>query len=261
VRAVYDAIGTGYVAHRQADPRIALEIRAALDNAARVVNVGAGAGSYEPSDLDVVAVEPSWEMIRQRPPRQRPQGRSVTVQAVAERLPFPDGAFDAALAVLTVHHWADRRGGLAELARVARRVVVVTWDPACRDSFWLTTEYLPEIVEFDLPRFPSLSELAESLGGEITTQALPVPHDCVDGFLGAFWRRPDAYLDPAVRSAMSCFAQLPAERVDRGLSRLADDLRTERWEARFGHLRDQDSADLGYRLVVAEPGAQDRPRK
>ncbi len=257
MRAVYDAIGTGYVAHRQADPRIALEIRAALGNAARVVNVGAGAGSYEPSDLYVVAVEPSWEMIRQRPPSQRP----AAVQAQAERLPFPDGAFDAALAVLTVHHWADRRGGLAELARVARRVVVVTWDPACRDSFWLTTEYLPEIVEFDLPRFPSLSELAESLGGEFTSQALPVPHDCIDGFLGAFWRRPDAYLDPAVRSAMSCFAQLPAERVDRGLGRLADDLRTERWEARFGHLRSLDSADLGYRLVVAEPGARGRRRK
>ena len=257
MRAVYDAIGTGYVGHRQADPRIALEIRAALGNAARVVNVGAGAGSYEPSDLYVVAVEPSWEMIRQRPPSQRP----AAVQAQAERLPFPDGAFDAALAVLTVHHWADRRGGLAELARVARRVVVVTWDPACRDSFWLTTEYLPEIVDFDLPRFPSLSELAESLGGEITSQALTVPHDCVDGFLGAFWRRPGAYLDPAVRSAMSCFAQLPAERVDRGLGRLADDLRTERWEARFGHLRSLDSADLGYRLVVAEPGARGRRRK
>ncbi len=261
MRAVYDAIGTGYVAHRQADPRIALEIRAALGNAARVVNVGAGAGSYEPPDLNVVAVEPSWEMIRQRPLGRQFKGRAAAVQALAERLPFPDGAFDAALAVLTVHHWTDRRGGLAELARVARRVVVVTWDPACRDSFWLTTEYLPEIVEFDLPRFPSLSELAESLGGEITSHALPVPHDCVDGFLGAFWRRPDAYLDPAVRSAMSCFAQLPAERVDRGLSRLADDLRTKRWEARFGHLRSLDSADLGYRLVVAEPGAWDRRRK
>ena len=256
MRAVYDAIGTGYVAHRQADPRIALEIRAALGNATRVVNVGAGAGSYEPSDLDVVAVEPSWEMIRQRP-----DGRAAVVQAVAERLPFPNGAFDAALAVLTVHHWTDRQGGLAELVRVGRRVIVVTWDPACRDSFWLTTEYLPEIVEFDLPRFPPLSGLAESLGGDITTRVLPVPHDCVDGFLGAFWRRPDAYLDPAVRSAMSCFAQLPAERVDRGLSRLADDLRTERWEARFGHLRDLDSAGLGYRLVVAEPGTQDRRQK
>jgi SAM-dependent methyltransferase len=260
VRAVYDAIGTGYVAHRQADPRIALEIRAALGNATRVVNVGAGAGSYEPSDLDVVAVEPSWEMIRQRPPRLQFQGRAAAVQALAERLPFPDGAFDAALAVLTVHHWVDRRAGLAELARVARRVVVVTWDPAGRDSFWLTTEYLPEIIDFDLPRFPSLSELAECLGGEITAQVLSVPHDCVDGFLGAFWRRPDAYLDPAARSAMSCFAQLPAERVKSGLTRLDDDLREGRWDAKFGHLRSLDSVDLGYRLVVAEVSAPNRRR-
>ena len=255
MRAVYDTIGTGYVAHRQADPRIALEIRAALDNAARVVNVGAGAGSYEPSDLDVVAVEPSWEMIRQRS-----EGRAAAVQALAEWLPFPDGAFDAALAVLTVHHWVDRRAGLAELARVAQRVVVVTWDPAGRDSFWLTTEYLPEIVEFDLPRFPSLSELANSLGGHVTTQVLPVPHDCVDGFLGAFWRRPNAYLDPAVRSAMSCFAQLPAVSVDAGLTRLANDLSEGRWEAKFGHLRSLDSVDLGYRLVVAEMSAPNRRR-
>jgi len=253
VRAVYDVIGTGYVAHRQADPRIAQSIRAALANAAHVVNVGAGTGSYEPSDLRVVAVEPSWEMIRQRS-----VGRAAAVQALAERLPFPDGAFDAALAVLTVHHWVDRRAGLAELARVARRVVVVTWDPACRDSFWLTTEYLPEIIDFDLPRFPSQSELAKSLGGRVTTQVLPVPHDCADGFLGAFWRRPDAYLDPAVRRAMSCFAQLPAERVESGLARLADDLRDGRWEAKFGHLRKQDAADLGYRLVVAEVSAPDR---
>ena len=255
MRAVYDTIGTGYVVHRQADPRIARLIRAALGDAASVVNVGAGAGAYEPPNLAVVAVEPSWEMIGQQP-----EGRASVVQAVAERLPFPDEAFDAALAVLTVHHWADRRAGLAELARVARRVVVVTWDPACRESFWLTTEYLPEIVEFNVPRFPRQSELAGCLGGGITTHVLPVPHDCMDGFLGAFWRRPDAYLDPAVRGAMSCFAQLPAGRVDAGLTRLAADLLNGRWEARFGHLLLQDVADLGYRLVVAELGAPDRWR-
>jgi SAM-dependent methyltransferase len=253
VTIVYDVIGTGYVATRRADPRIARAINAALGDAASVVNVGAGAGSYEPADLRVVAVEPSRKMIGQRP-----KGRAPVVQAVAERLPFPDGAFDAALAVLTLHHWDDRGGGLAELARVARRVVIVTWDPACRGSFWLTTEYLPEILEFDLPRFPSLSELADSLGGHVTTQVLPVPHDCVDGFLGAFWRRPDAYLDPAVRSAMSCFAQLPAGRVESGLTRLADDLLQGRWEAKFGHLRSLDSVDLGYRLVLAEVSAPDR---
>jgi SAM-dependent methyltransferase len=256
VRAVYDTIGTGYVAKRQADPRIARAIGKALGDAASVVNLGAGAGSYEPPDLSVVAVEPSWEMIGQRP-----RGCAPVVQAVAERLPFPDGAFDAALAVLTVHHWSDRRAGLAELARVARRVVLVTWDPACRDSFWLTTDYLPEIVEFDVPRFPTLAELAGCLGGRIETQVLPVPHDCVDGFLGAFWRRPEAYLDPAVRGAMSCFAELPAGRIDAGLARLAEDLNDGRWAARFGHLQDQDSADLGYRLVVADLGAPDGRRR
>ncbi len=139
--AVYDTIGTGYAAKRQPDPRIARDIRAALGAAARVLNVGAGAGSYEPADLPVLAVEPSREMIRQRP-----AGRAPVVQALAEELPFPSASFDASLAVLTVHHWSDRRGGLTELARVARRVVIVTWDPACRDRFWLTSEYLPEII-------------------------------------------------------------------------------------------------------------------
>jgi len=256
VQAVYDVIGTGYAAKRRADPRIARAIRAALGDAASVVNLGAGAGSYEPPDLPVVAVEPSWEMIGQRL-----SGRAPVIQAVAERLPFPDGAFDAALAVLTVHHWSDRRAGLAELARVARRAVIVTWDPACCDGFWLTTDYLPEIVELDLPRFPTLAELADSLGGRIETQVLLVPHDCVDGFLGAFWRRPDAYLDPAVRGAMSCFAELPAGRVDAGLTRLGEDLHSGGWAARYAHLKDQDSADLGYRLLVVDPGAPDGRRR
>jgi SAM-dependent methyltransferase len=250
VTSIYDAIGKGYVAQRQADLRIARDIRAALGDVATVVNAGAGAGSYEPPDLQVVAVEPSREMIAQRPEAQAP-----VVQAVAESLPFPDAAFDAALAVLTLHHWSDRPAGLAELARVARRVVLVTWDPACRDSFWLTTEYLPEIVELDVPRFPPVAELAGWLGGRIEVRVLPVPHDCIDGFLGAFWRRPDAYLDPAVRGAMSCFAQLPAGLLEAGLARLSDDLRSGRWADRYGHLRDQDSIDLGYRLLVAEPAA------
>ena len=247
--AVYDTIGTGYVAKRQPDPRIARAIRAALGAAARrVLNVGAGAGSYEPADLPVLAVEPSREMIRQRP-----AGRAPVVQAVAEQLPFAAASFYVALAVLTVHHWSDRRAGLAELARVARRVVIVTWDPACRDHFWLTREYLPEIIELDVSRFPTLEEFTRDLG-PLEVQTLPVPHDCLDGFLGAFWRRPEAYLDPDVRWAMSGFAQLPPGRVDAGLARLADDLRSGRWEECFGSLREQDSADLGYRLVIAEPG-------
>ena len=234
---VYDAIGRGYVVTRRPDPRIARAIDAALGDAATVVNVGAGAGSYEPAHRRVIAVEPSPEMIRQRPDRAAP-----VVRAVAERLPFVDGAFDAALAVLTVHHWSDRVAGLRELARVARRrAVILTWDPAARDAFWLTSEYLPEIVDLDVPRFPTLADIARSFAG-IEVAPLRVPHDCAGGFLGAFWRRPEAYLDPAVRCAMSGIALLPSSVVEAAVDRLAADLRSGRWEARFGHLRREDSA-------------------
>jgi SAM-dependent methyltransferase len=245
--AVYDVIGRGYVSSRQSDPRIAAAIDAALGDARSIVNVGAGAGSYEPRERCVTAVEPSREMIAQRAPDAAP-----VVQGRAEQLPFADSAFDAALAVLTIHHWGDRSAGLEELRRVARRVVVLTWDPAGRHAFWLTTEYLPAIIEFDLTRFPAMPDVVRSLGGRARVQPLPVPHDCVDGFLGAYWRRPEQYLDPEVRAAMSGFAQLPAGLADEGLARLADDLRAGRWDARFGRLRRQASVDLGYRLVIAD---------
>jgi SAM-dependent methyltransferase len=244
---VYDQIGRGYAATRRPDPRIARAILDALGDCRSLVNVGAGAGSYEPGQLRVVAVEPAPAMIRQRPPSAAP-----VVRAVAEQLPFARASFDAALAVLTVHHWSDRAAGLAELDRVARRrVVILTWDPACRDAFWLTTEYLPAIVDFDLPRFPTLGEIARSLG-PFDVRPVPVPHDCQDGFLGAFWRRPEAYIDPEVRKAISGFSLLRPELADAGLARLADDLGSGAWERRFGHLRNQETADLGYRIIVAE---------
>lgn len=248
--AVYDTIGRGYAGQRRADPRVAAAIRAALGDARSVVNVGAGSGSYEPVDLSVLAVEPSREMIRQRP-----AGAAPAVQAVAERLPLGDGSVDAALAVLTLHHWADRAAGLAELARVARRrVVIVTWDPARTGDFWLTRDYLPAVVELDAAIFPSIAEIESALGGA-RVAPLPIPHDCADGFTGAYWRRPEAYLDPAVRSAMSTFARLAPAALAAGLARLADDLATGRWDARLGHLRAQRDADLGYRLVVVERAA------
>jgi len=246
---VYDRIGRGYVATRRPDPRIAQAIRTALGDARTVVNVGAGAGSYEPVDLPVIAVEPSAEMIRQRP-----RAAAPVVQAVAEHLPFRQASFDAALAILTMHHWKDRPGGLAELRRVARRrVVLLTWDPACRDAFWLI-EYLPAILDLDVRRFSTLDELCRSLG-RVDARPLPIPHDCVDGFLGAFWRRPDAYLDPEVRRGISSFAQVPSTAVDSGLARLAADLASGRWDARYGHLRREEQVDLGYRLIVAETAA------
>ena len=246
-RSVYDRIGLGYTTTRHADPRIAAAIRAALGDARTVVNVGAGAGAYEPHDRRVVAVEPSTAMIAQRP-----AGAAPCIQAVAEQLPLRDRAFDASLAVLTLHHWTDRTAGLAELRRVARRrVVILTWDPATGAEFWLVAEYFPEILALDLPRFPPVATIEQSLGGA-RTNAVLVPHDCSDGFLGAFWRRPEAYLDPGVRGAMSGFALLDPERVQHGVARLADDLRSGRWDARHGALRQRESLDLGYRLIVAE---------
>jgi SAM-dependent methyltransferase len=244
-RQLYDTIGRGYETHRRPDPRLAAAIAAALGPAASVVNVGAGAGSYEPDDRAVVAIEPSAAMLRQRR-----RGVAPAVQGSATDLPFRDGAFSAALAVLTVHHWPDRARGLAELARVAReRVVILTWDPEARYPFWLVDEYFPEIPAIDRRIFPTLDEFRRALG-PVETRPLPIPHDCVDGFLGAYWRRPEAYLDAGVRGAISTFTKLGA--VEPGLVRLRADLADGTWERRHGHLRRRDAVDLGYRLVVAE---------
>jgi SAM-dependent methyltransferase len=243
----YDRIGSGYTLTRQPDPRIAATIIEALSDARSVVNVGAGAGSYEPAQIVVVAVDPSIEMIRQRPNRSAP-----AVLARAESLPFRSRSFDAAFAVLTIHHWTSISAGLSELRRVAtRRVVILTCDPACGDRFWLASHYLPEIIELDRSQLPTLGRLEKCLG-EIKILRGPDSQRLQDGFLGAFWQRPEAYLDPAVRRGISMFAKLPSDAVDRGLARLSDDLDSGRWEKLFGQLRTQDTADLGYRLIIAE---------
>jgi len=243
VSQLYDSIGRGYGHHRRPDPRIARAIERALGDAASVVNVGAGAGSYEPAERRVVAVEPSVAMIRQRP-----TGSAQVVQASATDLPFRDAAFAAALAVLTIHHWPDRPRGLAELGRVSReRVVIVTWDPSST-GFWLVDDYFPAIREIDRPLFPSLDELRRALG-PMEAHVLPVPCDCADGFLGAYWRRPDAYLDPGVRGAISTFSKIGS--VEAGIARLRRDLEDGTWERRYGHLAQRSELDLGYRLIVA----------
>jgi SAM-dependent methyltransferase len=242
---LYDTIGQGYDVHRRPDPRIAAAIADALGATDTVVNVGAGAGSYEPRDRRVVAVEPSRAMIHQRRP-----GSALVVQASATALPFRDATFDAALAVLTVHHWPDRAGGLAELARVAGRVVILTWDPAS-SGFWLVDDYFPEIRAVDRPIFPAMDELRRLLG-PIDVRPVPVPHDCSDGFLGAYWRRPDAYLDAGVRGAISTFSKLGP--VDAPLARLRRDLDDGAWARRHGHVLSRTELDLGYRLIVAGAG-------
>jgi SAM-dependent methyltransferase len=238
----YDAIGHGYATHRRPDPRIAAAVRAALGGGAPVLNVGAGAGSYEPADRAVVAVEPTRAMIAQR------SSRAPVVRAAAGDLPFRAGAFAAALAILTVHHWPDRTRGLAELVRVAReRAVLFTWDPASA-GFWLVHDYFPELVAIDRRIFPTMDELAAALG-DLEVRPVPIPHDCADGFLGAYWRRPAAYLDPDVRRAISTFARL--QTLEPGLSRLRQDLADGTWPRRHARLLEAEELDLGYRLVIA----------
>jgi SAM-dependent methyltransferase len=210
-----------------------------------VVNVGAGTGSYEPPDREVTAVDPSAVMLAQRAPDAAP-----AVQGVAEALPFGDGAFDAAMAVLTLHHWSDWRAGCAELRRVARdRIVVFSWDPTYVARMWLGPEYFPRFGYEDVAGFPSLAEQAEALGAQI--EVVPVPWDCRDGFFSAFWRRPEAYLDPAVRAGISVLAKRSEDELADGLARLRADIDSGAWARRHADLLALDELDLGYRLLVA----------
>ncbi|MGN6500637.1 MAG: class I SAM-dependent methyltransferase [Tsuneonella sp.] len=240
--ALYDTIGVDYANLRRPDPRLARAIEQALGDAGSVLNVGAGTGNYEPAGRQVTAVEPSAAMIAQRPP-----GAAPVVQASAEVLPFADDSFDAAMGVLTVHHWADPAKGLAEMRRVARGpVVLLTFDPANRVAWVL--DYWPQLAELDAAHMPPLSLYGEMLG-PIELIPVPIPHDCTDGFLYAYWRRPQAYLDPLVRKAISSFWKIDGAQA--GFDRLAADLASGAWNARYGHLLEQETCDAGYCLVVS----------
>lgn len=243
---LYDAIGTAYPATRRTEPRIAARIWDALGDARTVLNVGAGTGSYEPPDRDVTAVEPSAVMRAQRP-----AGSAPCVAASAERLPFDDRSFDAAMAVSTVHHWRDPVAGLRELRRVARRVVVLTYDAddtAWRQPFWLIRDYLPETRDL-LTGWPTLGEMTAAIGGR--AEPVPIPWDCADGFFEAYWRRPEAYLDEAVRRAVSVWTRVGPAAERRAVGRLRDDLASGRWAERNRDLVALDAAELGLRLLVA----------
>jgi Methyltransferase domain len=241
--ARYDRIGRTYGRYRKPDARIEAQIAAALGTARTIVGVGSGTGSYEPRGRRVVAVEPSVTMIAQRPPAAAP-----VVRAVAERLPFRDGAFDVALALLTIHHWQDVGLGFDELERVAPVQVFFTWDPDVYRQHWLFTEYLPEITEAERD-LPAMEEICRRFP-RYEVQTIPIPWDCTDGFCTAYWRRPEMYLDPGARAAISPFAQLDEKIAESAMDRLRSDLSDGTWDRRHGRLRSMDSFDCGCRLVI-----------
>jgi SAM-dependent methyltransferase len=244
----YDRIGANYGATRVPDPRIAALIHDALGEARSVVNVGAGTGAYEPTDREVLAVEPSQTMIAQRPP-----GSAPVIQASAEALPLADTSFDAALAVNTVHHWTDLRAGLRELRRVARkRIVIFLRDGRAGAPFWLVEDYLPRL---DQQRMTAaiVATIEQELG---PLAAIPVrlPRDCLDGLFSAYWARPEMYLDSEIRRNISNFALAAEHELASGLARLQADLESGVWDRRYGDLRSLPQLDLGHRLLIAELG-------
>jgi hypothetical protein len=241
----YDAHGQGYARVRQPDPRIEAQIHAALGAARTVLNVGAGAGSYEPTDRHVVAVEPSAVMRSQRP-----RSRAPAIAAFAEALPLDDGAVDAAMALMTVHQWSDLARGLAELRRVSSGPVLVTAaDPAELGRFWLN-DYAPELFEAKRKRYPPVEAITRGLGGTCDVQTIPIPLDCTDGLASAFYGRPEAFLDPMVRAAQSSWRFVPDGVEQRFVTTLSADLESGRWDDRYGHFRAQPTFAGALRLIV-----------
>ncbi|HWW67209.1 MAG TPA: class I SAM-dependent methyltransferase [Solirubrobacterales bacterium] len=245
----YDQLGRGYGDVRRPDPRIAARIEAALGDARTVLNVGAGTGSYEPVDRDVTAVEPSAEMIAQRP-----QGAAPVIQASAEDLPFPDDSFDAAMAVLTVHHWADLGAGLREVRRVTRqRILIVAFDPGALANLWITRDYFPGMLELKRQSPVTSTELATMLS-TARSIPIPVPRDCTDHFFAALWARPEMLFDDAVVRPMWVWQSISETARREGRRRLAADLKSGAWDESYGYLREKQDLDVGLRLVVSELG-------
>jgi SAM-dependent methyltransferase len=245
--ALYDEIGRGYAAVRVEDARLARSIRDALGDARTVVNVGAGAGSYEPRDREVTAVEPSAVMIAQRS-----AGAAPAVLAAAEGLPFPDDSFDAAMAIITLHHWDDVDAGLREMRRVARRrAVIVTFDPALEADLWIARDYIREHAIHTFSSLPPISRILETFP-EAQVRPLPIPNDCSDRMFATLWARPEEYLDPQVRAATSVWQRLPADVVTKAIDNLRRDLASGEWDQRYGHLRTTPEYDAGLRLITAE---------
>jgi SAM-dependent methyltransferase len=244
----YETNGHGYAVQRRPDPRIAAMIHAALGDSRTVLNVGAGAGSYEPADRYVVAVEPSARMRAQRPATTVP-----ALDATAEHLPFDDDSFDAVMATVTVHQWPDPMRGLAELRRVARGpVVVLTFDGDALDRLWLA-EYAPELIAAERRRYPPITGIASAIGSDVEVTEVPIPIDCIDGFTETYYARPEQFLDPQVRAAQSAWGFVDAAATTRAVDRLRADLASGAWDTRHGHLRTQPRFIGSLRLIVGRP--------
>lgn len=240
--SLYDEIGKGYSIGRKTDPKIAHFINQYLHGSESIVNIGAGTGSYEPDRKKLIAVEPSSEMIRQRP-----KGSHPVQQASAESLPFKNGCFSHAMTILSMHHWENRKQAFSEIKRVVRqRFITLTWNPDA-DKYWLTRDYFPEIHDIDKSIFPALSELEQSFKG-IRFYSLPIPAECIDGFTAAYWSRPEAYLDSLVRKGMSTFSKIQGLEV--GVQKLKHDIDSGLWQSKYGELKSKDSLDVGYVVGV-----------
>lgn len=248
--ARYDTIGHGYSNTRREDPRFQALIHAALGDARTVLNVGAGTGAYEPADRHVIAVEPSDVMAAQRP-----RDLAPAIRATAGNIPLRDGSVDAAMAIVTVHHWdAELEPGVRGLRRLARGpVVIMTYDAAVSGAMWLMADYLPEVAAMDLKIFPRPEQLAAWLGGDVRIEKVPIPSDTPDWMLGSFWAHPERVLDANARAATSGFARMQPSVVDRVVSAVSRDLASGVWDQKHGHLRKLDALDVGLRLIVATP--------
>jgi SAM-dependent methyltransferase len=243
MKTLYDEIGINYSVKRCTDPKIAKQLYSELQGAARIVNIGAGTGSYEPENVELVAVEPSSEMISQRK-----TGSYRVEQAFAQELPFENSSFSHAMTVLSMHHWENRPLAFSEINRVAtEKFVAVSWDPES-EPFWLTRDYFPEIYEMDKGIFPDLEELNDHFD-EVKMSPLLIPSDCMDGFLAAFWKRPEAYLDNKVRQSSSAFSKI--ESLSEGLQKLEDDLASGVWAENNHAILSSSSIDVGYRIISA----------
>jgi SAM-dependent methyltransferase len=245
----YDKFGQQYAGHRRTDPRIAVYVHEALNNAKSVINVGAGAGSYEPEDKYVVAVEPSMVMRSQR----ITNGKSPAIIGTADDLPFDDNAFDASMAMVTIHHWPDINKGLKELRRVTKQqIVIMTFDPEALDDFW-NVHYFPELIAVEKLRYPTIDFITKALGGKCEIKTIPVPLDCTDGFQEAYYGRPEAFLDKQVRMAQSAWGFLPEGVEEKYVKALADDLLSGEWDRKYGHFRTQPNFTCALRLIIAHP--------